>query len=102
MKYHFKIHKEKEGYWAECLELQGCVTQGDTLKILHKNMEAALKLYIEEPDSSKYIAPLPDTKIKTSKNIIAVPLNPKTAFSFLVRMHHIKNKMTQKIVINGQ
>jgi antitoxin HicB len=96
VKYHFKIHKEKETYWAECLELPGCVTQGNTLKILNKNMELALNLYIEEPDNSKHIAPLPDTKIKTTKNIVSIPLNPKTAFSFLVRMHRIKNKMTQK------
>ena len=30
MKYHFKIHKEKGGFWAECLELVGCSTQADT------------------------------------------------------------------------
>jgi predicted RNase H-like HicB family nuclease len=29
MKYHFKIHREKAGFWAECLELDGCVTQAD-------------------------------------------------------------------------
>ena len=32
MEYHFKIHKEKNGYWAECIELSGCNTQGDTLE----------------------------------------------------------------------
>jgi len=42
MYYHFKIHKEPDGYWAECIELEGCVTQGDSLDELQKNMEEAL------------------------------------------------------------
>ena len=53
MKYHFKIHKEKNLYWAECIELKGCVTQGKTLVELKKNMAEALNLYIEEPENSK-------------------------------------------------
>lgn len=28
MQYHFKKHKEDGGYWAECIELKGCVTRG--------------------------------------------------------------------------
>ena len=39
MFYNFKIHKEKKGFWAECLELKGCVTQADTYHALLKNME---------------------------------------------------------------
>ncbi len=29
MKYHFLIHKNKDGIWAECLELKGCITQSE-------------------------------------------------------------------------
>lgn len=96
MKYHFKIHKERNGYWAECLELDGCVTQAKSLKELYKNMEEALNLYIEEPEDSKHLAALPDKKIKKAKKIVEVPLDPKVAFSFLVRRHRIKHRMTQK------
>jgi len=96
MKYHFKIHKEKKGYWAECLELDGCVTQGDTLKELSENMQEALILYIEEPKDSKDMAPLPNEKIKKTKTIAEVSLYPKIALSFLVRRNRLKYKMTQK------
>ena len=44
MKYPFRIRKEKKGYSAQCIELEGCITQGDTLKELQKNMEEALNL----------------------------------------------------------
>ena len=53
MRYHFKIHKEDIGYSAQCIELPGCVTQGDTMQELQKNMRDALNLYIEEPEDRK-------------------------------------------------
>ena len=51
MTYHFKIHQEKKGFWAQCIEFPGCITQGDTLKELHMNMQEALDLYLEKPGS---------------------------------------------------
>lgn len=59
MYYHFKIHKEKNGYWAQCIELKDCITQADTLDELHKNLYEALNLYLNEPDSSSIHFPLP-------------------------------------------
>ena len=58
MKYHFKVHKEGNGYWAECVELLGCITEADSIDELQKNMEEALNLYIEEPENSKELAAL--------------------------------------------
>jgi predicted RNase H-like HicB family nuclease len=60
MKYHFKIHKEGDGFWAKCLELSGCVTQADSMEELRKNMQKALNLYIDEPENSNRLAALPD------------------------------------------
>lgn len=96
MIYHFKIHKEKDGFWAECIELPGCVTQGDTPKELQKNMQEALNLYIEEPRNSEELASLPDDTIKASKNIVKVPLDTHIAFAFLVRYFRIKHGLTQQ------
>lgn len=96
MKYHFKIHKEKEGFWAQCIELQGCVTQADSIKELEQNMEEALNLYIEEPESSKDIYSFPNESIRTSKNIVEVQVDPQIAFAFLVRQYRLKNGLTQK------
>lgn len=53
MRYHFKVHKEKEGFWAECIELEGCVTQADTKEELNLNMQEALNLYLEEVEDDE-------------------------------------------------
>jgi antitoxin HicB len=96
MKYHFKVHKEKKGFWAQCLELPGCVTQADSMQELTYNMQEALNLYIEEPESSTDLAALPDESIKLSKNVVAIALDPLIAFSFLVRYCRIKHGLTQQ------
>ncbi len=95
MKYHFKIHKEGEGFWAECLELDGCITQGDSLEELNENMSEAVNLYISEPEDSKDFAAFPNEDIKKAKNVVEVPLDPAVAFSFLVRYHRVKDGLTQ-------
>lgn len=96
MKYHFKIRREKDGYSARCLELEGCVTEGDTMEELRKNMEEALNLYVEEPEDSKELAALPNEKIRCTKNIAQVTLDPEIAFSFMVRYHRLKHGLTQQ------
>ncbi|MBF5059753.1 type II toxin-antitoxin system HicB family antitoxin [Candidatus Neptunochlamydia vexilliferae] len=96
MHYHFKVHKETRGYWAECVELEGCVTQGNTLKELQSNMEEALNLYLDEPSGSTFLAPLPNDKLDRSKKLVQVAVDPEIAFAFMVRYHRIKRKMTQK------
>lgn len=100
MKYHFKVHKEGRDYWAECIELKGCLTQGSNKKELFVNMKEALNLYLEEPESSNFLASFPNEKIRKSKNIIEVPVDPEIAFAFLVRYHRIKNNLTQKEAAN--
>lgn len=70
MIYHFKIHKEKDGFWAQCIELRGYFTQADTLKELHKNMQGALNLFIEEPMDSEHLANLPNESIKKLKMLL--------------------------------
>lgn len=96
MKYHFKIHKEGKGFWAECIELSGCFTQAESMEELRENMREALNLYIEEPENSKKIAPLPDTSISSSRNIVDVLLDPSIAFSFMVRYNRIQQGLTQQ------
>ena len=95
MKYHFKIHKEGDGFWAQCIEIPGCITQGDTREELYENMQDALNTIIYEPSSSKDLVSLPK-KIKKARNIIEVPVDDKIAFGFTLRYHRIKNGLTQK------
>lgn len=96
MKYHFKVHREEDGFWAECIELSGCLTQGDSMEELHENMQEALNIYIEEPSDSKRLAPLPDNSIYPSRNIVEIEVDPLIAFSFMIRHNRIKNGLTQK------
>lgn len=44
----FIIHKDedKNGYWAECKELQTIFTQADTIQELYKNIDDALDCYL--------------------------------------------------------
>jgi antitoxin HicB len=98
MEYHFKIHREGKGYWAECLELEGCRTQGKTSKALHKNMADALNGYLDEPESSKVVFPLPNRTNVRKRNVRAVPVDPQIAFAFLLRRHRLLRKWTQKNV----
>lgn len=86
MKYHFKIHRENGKFWAECLELEGCLTQADSLEELHEMMKDALNVYIDEPGDSKRLAKLPDDSIKRSKTIAEVTVDADIALSFLKRL----------------
>lgn len=52
MKYHFVVHEEGEGFWAQCIEIPGCFTQGDSKLELMKNMKEAINTAIVEPENS--------------------------------------------------
>jgi antitoxin HicB len=96
MKYHFKIHKEGDRFWAQCLELEGCITQADTREELDQHMREALNLYIEEEADSADLAAMPDSSIKASKTVIEVFVDPQVAFTFLVRYWRLRHGLTQK------
>ena len=95
MKYHFKIHRDTDGLWAECIELDGCITEADSEEELIKYMQESLNLYLDEPEGSERFAPLPDEKIK-GKNIIEVPVDPKIAFGLYMKHLRKEHKFTQK------
>lgn len=59
-------------------------------------MKEALDLYLEEPKTSRDVASLPDEKIKKTKTIQEVPVNPQIAFALLVRHSRIKQGLTQR------
>ena len=94
MKYHFKIYREKGGFWAECIELKGCMTQGNSLSELRSNMQDALNLYLQEPETSNSVFPVP-RKVVKAKEVEAVPVDPSIAFAISLRAARIHHKMTQ-------
>jgi antitoxin HicB len=95
MKYHFKIHKAKKGYWAECLELPGCHTQADNKPALLHNMQEALNLYLDEPEDSLVDIPLPLANQKVATSIVAVAVDTKIAFAVLLRKARLFHPVAQ-------
>ena len=95
MHYHFKVHHEKDGFWAECIELDGCQTQADSIEELKNNMHQALNLYLSEPDDSTVIYNLPQNNIR-SQNVHSIDVEPKVALSFLLRRYRLLHNLTQK------
>lgn len=96
MKYHFKIHKEADGFWSQCLEIPSCMTQGDSKEELLFNMQEAINTYLEEPEDVTYLAPLPDDSYTLSASLVEVAVDPAIAFGFMVRYYRVKQGMTQK------
>jgi len=94
MKYHFLVHKEKKGIWAECVELDGCATQASSESELKKNMEEALNLFLDEPEDSKTVFPIPKKNLK-GRNIVEVLVAPRVALAFLLRKYRLERNLTQ-------
>ena len=95
MKYHFKIHKDVKGFWAECVEADGWVTQGSNREELAFNMHEALNAVLDEPSDSKWIPPMPDSSIK-GRNIVEVEVEPRIALATLLRASRLKRRLTQR------
>jgi antitoxin HicB len=100
MGYHFKIHKEESKYWAECIELEGCNTQGKTKEELFRNMKEALDLYLDEPEDSTLEVPKPKKNIK-GKDIVEVAADPHIAWASALRSARIRRGLTQKDVAHS-
>jgi len=60
------------------------MTQGLTRAELEKNMREALNLYLEEPESSRVVFP-PPSRTRTSRNVVAVEVDPGVAFAVQLR-----------------
>jgi predicted RNase H-like HicB family nuclease len=98
MNYHFSVHKEDNGFWAECCELSGCVAEANTLEELKKECSDALNLYLEEPCDTKISFPLPENEFDKNKKLLSVAVEPEIALAVLLRYYRTNSKMTQKQV----
>lgn len=47
------IEQDKNGFVAECLDLQGCYTQGQTYEEVVKNIKDAIKLHVADRIAKK-------------------------------------------------
>jgi predicted RNase H-like HicB family nuclease/DNA-binding XRE family transcriptional regulator len=98
MMYHFKIHEEVDGFWAECAELPGCRTQAETHDELAIACGESLNLYLEEPQDSKLVFPLPDDLLDADPTFLGIEVEPELALAVLLRFHRRNSRLTQKQV----
>lgn len=94
MKYHFRIYKEDDLYWGECIEIGSCHSQGDTLDELKLMLKECLDLVLNEPPESDVMFPLPDPSIPLSEDVIEIEVAPHIAFSQLLRQYRISHRMS--------
>ena len=98
MNYHFLVHKEDDGFWAESVELEGCHTQANTLEELKKACEESLDLFLEEPSESNVAFPLPNESLESNNDLLSVKVDPEIALAVLLRHYRKDNNLTQKQV----
>jgi len=61
--------KESDGYWATCLELHGCNTQGDTIEEIVENMKnEAIPLCLEDCHEIKTVTAEEISEYMTKEN----------------------------------
>lgn len=51
--YTIIVHKEDNGYWGECLELEGCFAQAKSVDELKKLMTESIYLYYSDDEDNK-------------------------------------------------
>ena len=94
MVYHFKVYKEKDGYWANGVEIEGCRTQGETLDELKANLQEVLDLYLDEPANSSVVFALPDKTIE-GEDIIEIRASADVVFPMMLRRYRQERDLTQ-------
>jgi predicted RNase H-like HicB family nuclease len=66
------IEQDKQGFVAECLDLQGCYTQGKTYEEVVKNIKDAIKLHLADRVAKKEKLDTPERSFSLSNFQIAV------------------------------
>ncbi len=95
MRYHFDIHRDPDGLWAQCRELRGCMTVGENEEELQANMHEVLNGYLEERPESNVMFPLPDESIQDSEDVVSIQVAPPVAIAMMLRQTRLEHHMTQ-------
>ncbi len=66
------IEQDKHGFVAECLDLQGCYTQGKTYEEVIENIKDAIKLHIQDSFKKKDKVIIPERSFSLSNLQIAI------------------------------
>ena len=78
--------------------MPGCRTQAETRDELPAACEESLNLYLEEPQDSKVVFPLPDDLLDADPSFLGIEVEPDLALAVLLRFHRHSSRLTQKQV----
>jgi len=96
MHYHFKVYTADKGkYWAQGVELPGCITEARSVAALEANLKEVLDLYLSEPPDSRFVFPAPRKRV-LGRNIVRVLVDPGVALSMQLRQARLRMKLSQK------
>ncbi len=79
----------QESYYllGECLGIESCYFQGNTIPILKKMLKEALDLTLDEPAGSNLMFPMPNSEYDTKREIVSISVDNRIAFALLVRQN---------------
>jgi predicted RNase H-like HicB family nuclease len=72
--YNFSVvvERDEDGYFVQCLELQGCHSVGDTYEEAIRNIKEAINLYLESLIASNEEIPQQEEAVSFSSVAVAV------------------------------
>ena len=86
MRYFAKLTKQPEGgYCVSFPDLDGCLTEGDTLAEALDNAAEALNLWLESVCDPDYTFTLPTAKRRRGKNYYPIEVEPQLARAIVLK-----------------
>lgn len=86
MRYFAKLTEQPEGgYCVSFPDLEGCFTEGDTLKEALDNAAEALNLWLESVCDPDYTFAVPPTKRRRGKNYYPIEVDPSLAQAVVLK-----------------
>jgi predicted RNase H-like HicB family nuclease/DNA-binding XRE family transcriptional regulator len=96
VRYHFEIHKEEDGFWGECVELDTVVSEGTTMDELKANLADALEGVLLSILSRNIPHPLPDKVLDSNSELVLIDVPADLAFGVILRHYRITQHLSQK------
>ena len=68
--FHIIIEKDKNGYFARCLDLEGCFAQGETHEETETNIADAIKLHLEDIGNKEELSEPESVSLSSIKVVV--------------------------------
>ena len=68
--FHVIIERDKSGYFARCLDLEGCFAQGETHEEAEAGIVDAIKLHLEDMGNKESISEPESVSLSSVKVIV--------------------------------